>query len=551
MIDNGGRLVPDPSVRRKDAGRWLVIAAFGCLLLVLLIESMSGLAARQSARNAAADQLNTLRVQLQQILNVDVQLIRGMAGYIRSSPGITQHEFELIAEDMLQDASDHVRNLALARDLVITHMYPLEGNQAALGLDYRKTPDQWVAVEKVIENNRTVVAGPLELKQGGLGLIARFPIRRRPGPSGERALWGIASTVVDFEKLLIRAGYPAFEANYRMALTGRNGDPADTQVFWGDPDIRQHAPIELTVEIVNGEWKLLAAPRSGWPTLSPFLPLTVFLAIMLFVGISVLIWMRYRIALDRDDFYRRLVLAAQQAEAANTAKSSFMAVMSHELRTPLNAIIGFSQLLVESEEGSPLWKRARGYIADIERSGQFLLSIINDILDLSRIENGHYELKPAPLDVVDEVHRIVRHLAVNFEERRVELRLPPLSQKASAFADSRALQQVLINVLSNAQKHNPPNTTVAVSVHATDDETVQIEVADTGIGIPPDQLPRIWEPFVQIESSYSRKSGGTGLGLSICHGLVTAMQGKIEVASELGSGTTVRITLPAAPPKSA
>ena len=314
MIENSGRLVPDPSVRRKDAGRWLVIAAFGCLLLVLLIESMSGLAARQSARNAAADQLNTLRVQLQQILNVDVQLIRGMAGYIRSSPGITQHEFELIAEDMLQDASDHVRNLALARDLVITHMYPLEGNQAALGLDYRKTPDQWVAVEKVIENNRTVVAGPLELKQGGLGLIARFPIHRRPGPSGERALWGIASTVVDFEKLLIRAGYPAFEANYRMALTGRNGDPADTQVFWGDPDIRQHAPIELTVEIVNGEWKLLAAPRNGWPTLSPFLPLTVFLAIMLFVGISVLIWMRYRIALDRDDFYRRLVLAAQQAE---------------------------------------------------------------------------------------------------------------------------------------------------------------------------------------------------------------------------------------------
>jgi signal transduction histidine kinase len=349
---------------------------------------------------------------------------------------------------------------------------------------------------------------------------------------------------------LVRAGYPVFEENYRLALTGRNGDPADARIFWGDPDVRQYSPIELTVEIVNGEWKILAAPTGGWAMLSPFLPLTVFLGIMLFVGISALIWMRYRSALDRDDFYRRLVLAAQQAEAANTAKSSFMAVMSHELRTPLNAIIGFSQLLVESEDGSPLWKRARGYIADIERSGQFLLSIISDILDLSRIESGRYELKPAPLDVVEEVHRIARHLAVSFEENNIDLTLPPASQRASAFADPRALQQVLMNALSNAQKHNPPDTTVTVSVRMPSYDTVQIEVTDTGVGIPTDQLSRIWEPFVQIESSYSRKGGGTGLGLTICHGLVTAMLGTIEVTSEFGSGTTIRITLPTAPPQS-
>lgn len=549
MIESGARLLVSPAARRNDLIRRLALAAMGCVALVVLIEVVFTSSVHQTARNAAADDLNALRTRLQDVLNADVQLLRGMAGYVRSNPDISLSEFDLIAQDMLEGAADHVRNVALARDLVISHVYPFEGNRGVLGLNYRNTPEQWPAVQRVVETNQTVIAGPLELKQGGVGLIARFPIYLRPDANGQQALWGIASTVIDFQKLLDRAGVPEFEEIYRMALVGRNGNPSDPKVFWGESAIRSLDPIELNVAITNGEWKLLAVPRAGWQRWwwSAYTGVTIGLGALLFAVIAALIWVRYRGALERDELYRQLVIFAQQAQAASSAKSNFVAVMSHELRTPLNAIIGFSQLLVQSETDSPLWKRARSYLADIERSGQFLLSIINDILDLSRIESGRFDLQPEAIDVVGELHRVARRLALSFEERGITLRLPEAGRSVIAYSDARAFQQVLINILSNAQKHNPSNTVVTVSVQAVPQNMVLIEVSDTGVGIPSDKLSTIWEPFVQVESSYTRTSGGSGLGLSICQGLVAAMHGAIEIDSASGVGTIVRIRIPGLP----
>ena len=252
-----------------------------------------------------------------------------------------------------------------------------------------------------------------------------------------------------------------------------------------------------------------------------------------------------RYAIERKRIDLLLVQALQQAEVANRAKSEFLSTMSHELRTPLNAIIGFAELM-KLEAMGPLGNDSyREYARDICLSGNHLLTLINDILDLGRIEAGKVELMEEAVklsDIFEAAARILRERAHSSGLALVVEAMPGLPPLR---ADRRKLLQILVNLMSNAIKFTPEGGKVELRSKRDGAGDVVITVSDTGIGIAPQDLEKAMTPFGQIDSSLSRKHAGTGLGLPLTKNLVELHGGKLEVASEPNNGTVVIVRLPA------
>jgi signal transduction histidine kinase/FixJ family two-component response regulator len=246
---------------------------------------------------------------------------------------------------------------------------------------------------------------------------------------------------------------------------------------------------------------------------------------------------------------QELAAAKVAAETANQAKSAFISQMSHELRTPLNGILGYAQLLRRSPQ--PLTEQQRDGLEIIERSGEHLLNLVNDLLDLAKIEAGKLELREECVDLASLLQHVTDLIRVRADkaglafEAELQESLP-----ARISGDTRALRQILLNLLGNAVKFTNPGGCVTLRVQgeplAADRQHLVFEIADSGVGIPAEELPRIFEPFHRVEHA-GRQAEGTGLGLSITHRLVTAMNGQIHLQSEPGRGTTFRVELDAAP----
>jgi PAS domain S-box-containing protein len=252
------------------------------------------------------------------------------------------------------------------------------------------------------------------------------------------------------------------------------------------------------------------------------------------------------------DAQRQLLAARDQAEMANRSKSSFLAHMSHELRTPLNAIIGFSEVIARQVMGPIANAHYHDYAADIHASGQHLLSLINDLLDLSKIEAGKLELFEETVDL----HALVKRCAVFVNEalraKQLELQLDIAPGLTAVFCDERRLKQVLLNLLSNAIKFTAKGR-ISVAARRDGADLLRIEVADTGVGIAAKDIAKAMTPFGQVDGTLSREHKGTGLGLPLAKQLIELHGGTLALASETGRGTKITILLPgrAGPQRSA
>jgi two-component system, cell cycle sensor histidine kinase DivJ len=246
---------------------------------------------------------------------------------------------------------------------------------------------------------------------------------------------------------------------------------------------------------------------------------------------------------DRKAQEDALTRTRDEAETASRAKTQFLANMSHELRTPLNAVIGFSEILNQELFGKLGEARYRDYARLIHESGEHLLNVVNDILDMSKIEAGKFKIVKEPFDVATLVAcccDIMRHTA---EQRSLSLIVDVAPGITELPADKRACKQILLNVISNAIKFTDPGGWVRVSAREADG-TIVFSVADNGIGIAESDLPKLGNPFVQANNSYDRSYDGAGLGLSVVKGLARLHGGSLELKSVLGQGTTAIITLP-------
>jgi cell cycle sensor histidine kinase DivJ len=246
---------------------------------------------------------------------------------------------------------------------------------------------------------------------------------------------------------------------------------------------------------------------------------------------------------SRKEHEQAVEEARREAERANLAKSRFLATMSHELRTPLNAIIGFSDMLREEGSIELDAKRRRDYAQLINESGRHLLSVVNGILDMSKIETGNFGITPEPVAAARVIAECCELLRLRAREAGIDviLRLP--GDLPEIVADKRALHQIMLNLLSNAIKFTDRGGKVTVAAKVEAGEIV-ITVEDTGVGIASEDLPRIGDPFFQARSSYDRRHDGTGLGVSIVKGLVALHGGAVRLASRVGDGTSVVVRLP-------
>jgi PAS domain S-box-containing protein len=258
--------------------------------------------------------------------------------------------------------------------------------------------------------------------------------------------------------------------------------------------------------------------------------------------------LRNMISVSRDVTQRmnrelEVKAAQERAESANKAKSRFLANMSHELRTPLNAVIGFTDLMRQRTFGPLGNERYEEYATLIYDSGQLLLDLISDMLDMAKIEAGRLELNYERVDVNGTVEDSVRMLRDRAENNGLELTLSLPKEPLFLIADRRAVKQVLLNLLTNAIKFTPAGGHVGVSVRYGDGLTT-ITVRDTGVGIPASELPRLGNPFEQVNSDPMLAKGGSGLGLALVRALMEKHGGTLAVDSEEGIGTTVRVTFP-------
>lgn len=237
--------------------------------------------------------------------------------------------------------------------------------------------------------------------------------------------------------------------------------------------------------------------------------------------------------------------ARRRAEAANLAKSRFLATMSHELRTPLNAILGFSEIMKDQILGPLENPNYRSYAQDIHGSGEHLLHLINEILDLSRIEAGRHELVEEAIHLTHVVEECCAMMKMRAEAKSIALNVERNSELAPVWADERAIRQVLLNLLSNAIKFTPEHGSIELCVARSQDGGQFVQLSDTGPGIPEDEIPIVLEAFGQGSHAIRSAEPGTGLGLSIVQALVKMHNGEFALDSEADCGTQVTVTLPA------
>jgi signal transduction histidine kinase len=242
---------------------------------------------------------------------------------------------------------------------------------------------------------------------------------------------------------------------------------------------------------------------------------------------------------------RKLIRARSQAEMANHAKSEFLANMSHELRTPLNAIIGFSEIISQELFGPIANEKYLEYMKDIHKSSLHLLSIINDVLDMSKIEAGKLELSKEALNIQAVIGEVIRMMRERAECRRIELMAELVDEEIDTWADERAIKQIFLNLLSNAIKFSKQGGRVYIRVVGDRPDLAVVEFEDFGIGMTEEEQERALQPFGQAQPSTTRNYGGTGLGLPITKGLIEAHGGRLEIRSRAGHGTVVRVILPA------
>ena len=318
----------------------------------------------------------------------------------------------------------------------------------------------------------------------------------------------------------------------RMHLAKHRGPPEQTALKEHQADLEAHKPFR--------DFEYCLNDGTGTPRYARISGAPVFDDMGEFIG--------YR-GFARDVTRERLSdqalrTAKEEAELANRAKTEFLANMSHELRTPLNSIIGFSDILVSETFGALNIPQYREYACDINDAGKHLLQLINDLLDLARIERGQLQLNEQRLDLgllVNACHRLVRERAF---DAGVSLMIDCPSDLPPLLADELRVKQALVNLLSNAIKFTEKGGAISVVAQQQDDGAVRVTVADTGIGISSEDIAVALSEFGQVDGTLTRKHEGTGLGLTLSRKLIELHGGALEMESEVGQGTSVHLVFP-------
>ena len=488
---------------------------------------------KMRAAFTAETTVNRIRSQLNRYLDVS-EFFQNIIG---SGHQMDSKEFQALSQ-MISDDSQIIKAIELAPDGVVKDIYPLKGNEAAFGIDMLNNPARKYEANLAMKSGQYTIAGPYELNQGGLGSLLFEPIYITD-KSGEKSFWGFSILVLDWNRFLEELELDKLtDASYCYQMWKKDGNSGKKTIIAQGGDAIHKGAVQISCKVPNDTWYFEIIPHTGWVTVKQ--QALVFLVAVSIAVLATAICYLMLHRKQREKLYTEEIRkSAEKARKANEAKTRFLFNMSHDIRTPMNAIVGFSGLLEKSIHDE---KKSLDYIKKIRVSSDILLTIINQVLEMARIESGKITLNPESVNIREMVEAMNTVFESSLTKKSLEYQCSLNVVHDQILCDKTKMEEIILNVVSNSIKYTNPHGKITVSIDELDSEdeknaNYKVVVEDNGIGMSQDYLPHIFEEFSREHTSTETRVAGTGLGLPIVKSLVDRMGGTIEVESEEGKGT--------------
>ena len=466
-----------------------------------------------------------------------------LGNYISAGENLDENTFSELAEK-IPNEDGVIKAFELAPEGIVTDIYPKQGNEGAFGLDMLQEHERKKDAILARDSGKYTIGGPYQLKQGGTGALLFNPVYQ-DNNSEQGEFWGFVILVIDWDRFIgeINLDYLS-DADFCYRIWTYDRGSRDKIILAESQDNMPDNILTVECAVPNNTWYFDIIPSEGWSPRSYWIMCIVISYVFSLLIATVFYLISSKKHRERQ-YEAELEKAAEQAKNANEAKTRFLFNMSHDIRTPMNAIVGFSGLLEKNLQNE---RKAKEYLEKIQSSSNLLLRIINQVLEMARIESGTAVLQLKAEDMDALFHRVNTVFEEDVRKKNLQYHAVLDVRHHYVVCDQTKLQEIMLNIISNAIKYTPEGHSIYVEVHEAVSENPSkiryiFSCEDTGIGMSEEYLPHIYEEFSREHSTTENKVSGTGLGLPIIKSMIELMGGSIQVESRQGIGTKFTIDL--------
>ena len=472
-----------------------------------------------------------------------IMLSELLGNYISAGENLDENTFSELAEK-IPNEDGVIKAFELAPEGIVTDIYPKQGNEGAFGLDMLQEHERKKDAILAKKSGKYTLGGPYQLKQGGTGALLFNPVYQ-DNNSEQGEFWGFVILVIDWDRFIgeINLDYLS-DADFCYRIWTYDRDSSDRIILAESQSDMPDNILTVECTVPNNTWYFDIIPSRGWIPRSYWI-MCIAISYIFSLLIATVFYLTSSKKHRERQYEAELEKSAEQAKNANEAKTRFLFNMSHDIRTPMNAIVGFSDLLEKNLQNE---KKAKEYLGKIQSSSNLLLMIINQVLEMARIESGTAVLQLKAEDMDALFHRVNTVFEEDIRKKNLQYHTVLDVRHHYAVCDQTKLQEIMLNIISNAIKYTPEGHSIHVEVHEAVSENPSkiryiFSCEDTGIGISEEYLPHIYEEFSREHTSTENKVPGTGLGLSIIRSMIELMGGSIQVESRQGIGTKFTVDL--------
>ena len=466
-----------------------------------------------------------------------------LGNYISAGENLDENTFSELAEK-IPNEDGVIKAFELAPEGIVTDIYPKQGNEGAFGLDMLQEHERKKDAILARDSGKYTLGGPYQLKQGGTGALLFNPVYQ-DNNSEQDEFWGFVILVIDWDRFIgeINLDYLS-DADFCYRIWTYDRGSSDKIILAESQDNMSDNILTVECAVPNNTWYFDIIPSEGWSPRSYWIMCIVISYVFSLLIATVFYLISSKKHRERQ-YEAELEKSAEQAKNANEAKTRFLFNMSHDIRTPMNAIVGFSGLLEKNLQNE---RKAKEYLEKIQSSSNLLLRIINQVLEMARIESGTAVLQLKAEDMDALFHRVNTVFEEDVRKKNLQYHAVLDVRHHYVVCDQTKLQEIMLNIISNAIKYTPEGHSIYVEVHEAVSENPSkiryiFSCEDTGIGMSEEYLPHIYEEFSREHSTTENKVPGTGLGLPIIKSMIELMGGSIQVESRQGIGTKFTIDL--------